>query len=252
MCSGSVVHKYAVLTAAHCVVTAKSAVIKIGLVDQRAPKSSYDTIEAKIFIWPSTYSYNYRGGVNENDIALIILSKPSRFAPAPMASSKAKLKKLQSTTAIGWGITVETQRTITRYLQTQNFPYLDPNTCKKYSGVNDPKMVCTGLNMKKYKVNICSGDSGGPLLAKNGKKNVIVGVVSGSYGDCGKSYGPNLYSSVALWRTWLDGMIKKYAKARAVVVPKPKPLPPKPRPPPTPKPPTPDYDYDYYDYWWFL
>jgi secreted trypsin-like serine protease len=253
-CTGTLIHKYAVLTAAHCVASkqTKAATVKIAMVDQKQSRTSYDTISVKLFIWPRSYSLTKSNGVNEHDIALVILSKASRFTPVALAPRTATFKHLQGVTAVGWGKQASTQTSVTRYLQMQNFPILNDKTCGRYIQANK-NMICTGWVLKanslKRPINICRGDSGGPLLMKTGSKMMVVGVVSGGIGDCSRRTGVTLNANVALWRSWLDSMLRKYAKP-GKVPPGPKPLPPRPLPPPPP----PDYDYyEYYDYdyYWY-
>lgn len=209
-----------------------------------AGPSSYDTIPVKLFIWPRSYSLTQSNGVNENDIAIVILSKASRFTPVALAPKTTTFKHLQGVTAVGWGKQTTTQTSVTRYLQMQNFPILNSKSCGTLATKN---MICTGWVLKantlNRPINVCKGDSGGPLLMKIGSKMMVVGVVSGGNGDCSRRTGATLYANVARWRSWLDSMLSKYAKP-GKVPPGPKPLPPR----PTPTPPPPDYDYAYFWY----
>jgi hypothetical protein len=52
---------------------------------------------------------------------------------------------------------------------------------------------------------VCLGDSGGPLLASNGKREVVIGVVS--YGIHCTDTGPNVYTRVSAHLAWLRARI---------------------------------------------
>jgi secreted trypsin-like serine protease len=57
----------------------------------------------------------------------------------------------------------------------------------------DHSMMCAGGVKNR---DACGGDSGGPVIAKNNGKDVLVGIVSWGADECGEEGVPGVYARV--------------------------------------------------------
>uniref|UniRef100_A0A3B1JL40 Serine protease ami-like n=1 Tax=Astyanax mexicanus TaxID=7994 RepID=A0A3B1JL40_ASTMX len=106
----------------------------------------------------------------------------------------------------GWGKTEHSQKAVSDLMVT-DVSVISFNTCKTLWGQVDkilpPGVMCAGGSEDS---GVCQGDSGGPLVCDG----VAVGIVSFNY-DCNCRYPnvPNVYTKIAEYRTWIDGVVDK-------------------------------------------
>lgn len=116
------------------------------------------------------------------------------FALLPRLSQANELFVNQMATVCGMGLELEQTWAVSTYLQFTDLKIISQQDCAKYFGAVDPKILCAKspttlasscaglvwvdvalkLNVTKY----FSGDSGSPLVIKEGINAVIIGVVS--------------------------------------------------------------------------
>lgn len=128
-----------------------------------------------------------------HDIALIELADAVEGAMIAPINLKESPTKGEEITSVGWGVTDKTQQPTTRQ-QRSNVEIIGVGGDSKGNG------MAVAPNEFLVGEAICSGDSGGPALNKDG---AVIGVVSrggngqGSRGAAGCIGGENLYTQVA-------------------------------------------------------
>lgn len=201
ICTGTLISKRIVLTAAHCLDGSDSAITSIAVVF--TPDVSKATAE--------TVRFGIRGRVHElfastvggpgawNDIALLKLNEDApagiNFARLPSIVSKPVKVRTQLVEA-GFGRTEATR-----------YPASDSSgVLKQVSGIEVLKVVQDGkeLELKESGKGSCNGDSGGPAYVRgSGGKLVQVGINSRGT-DPNSCIGVGVFTSVAAHLTWIQ------------------------------------------------
>ncbi|CAG0897777.1 unnamed protein product, partial [Cyprideis torosa] len=110
----------------------------------------------------------------------------------------------KNATIIGWG---ETSTGITSNVLLQaNVPVLTPSQCNamiRSTPYDEDRMLCAAAEGQ----NSCNGDSGGPLMIKEGDKWHIFGIVSGGTDkECGTGR-PAIYTRVDHYYDWIENIL---------------------------------------------
>lgn len=202
MCTGTIIARKAVLTAAHCVRTDKgewldAEKIKVYYGSEVWSDSSINTVDLII-------SGSYDPDTSYGDIALLRLVDPIDIAFVPLASANTKLTRKVS--VVGWG-TMENQDD-PKVLMYSEVSTMTTKRCKivhkNIFGDYPPRgTMCYGLDTTPPTAS-CAGDSGGPYFT-TGTNKFQTGIVS--YGpdiECGaKKHNLDMGSSIAYWRNWI-------------------------------------------------
>ncbi|XP_053201192.1 trypsin-1-like, partial [Panonychus citri] len=206
-CGGSLIDEQHIATAAHCVVDDDGSTFDVSNIDVFLGKvkafSEYSQASSVSEIWVDP---NYSRKDLSNDFAILTLSKPVKFtqqiSPVCLPKSESGLSKL---TVSGWGTTSANSDSSDTLLEV-DVSFLTRDQCNdiktnylfKQNGlplsmkgrVRIPEVVETHMCAINQQTmgDACSGDSGGPLMKKasNGL-HYLMGVVSGSWTECGES-----------------------------------------------------------------
>jgi len=121
-----------------------------------------------------------------------------------LADGRTPLKYGDDLTVIGIGKLAE-DRNIADALRDVDVPFLNPRECEDvYGGFFKPDMMCTAGN----KQGSCGGDSGGPVVLKDGKTHIQVGVVSYGWKDgCATRNKPDGNADVRYAREWIEEVV---------------------------------------------
>lgn len=215
ICTGSLIAKNIVLTAAHCLDESESPIKNIFVVFAESIESAKpeqirvaSTGIANENFAPSAPD----SGKSWNDVALLKLSEdaPSDFSLARLPPANLKLNVGQQLTQLGYG-RAEADRSST----TDSSGVL-----RTVSGIGILAISPDGreLQLNEEKKGSCNGDSGGPALLKTKSGNVVVGVDSRGTSQT-SCIGVGIYTNVVAQLPWIKENMLKLQQAQPAAAP---------------------------------
>ncbi|CAL7939218.1 unnamed protein product [Xylocopa violacea] len=214
-CGGSLIHKQAVLTAAHCVQGKRASELRIraGEWDTQTKNEVYPHQERSVM--NVIIHDKYYPGAYYNDFAILILSEPVEIAEnVDVACLPERNAVFDSSEcyASGWGKNVFGQDAHYQViLKKVELPMVPHNKCQddlrktrlgKYFVLHET-FICAGGEAGK---DTCNGDGGSPLVCpskKDPSRYLQAGIVAWGIG-CGEDGTPGVYANVASARDWID------------------------------------------------
>lgn len=192
-CSGSIISRHYILTAAHCfdsISTNYSLIssIKVALGVQRLNETGLKEEIESILIHPK---YHKTSQALFNDLALVKLKQRLVFNinRRPICLPNRSMNNYRNLTVAGWGFTVE-DGFPSQVLREVSLPFVENHVCADFHGdsITDD-MICAGGQKDQ---DSCHGDSGSPLMHWQYGHAFVVGIVSYGLG-CGRPsyYGVN-------------------------------------------------------------
>lgn len=184
LCTGTVVGKRAVLTAAHCAVGQTPGSLTVGVgVSVKTPER---VVPVSAVVPYPRYGLGPRDEELGLDLGLVITAEDLGLDPIPLAEDGT----LGAAVLVGYG---------------QSDPDDQQTRGTRRSAPVELEAVCPTLaRFGNPQSNACHGDSGGPLLVAIGGQSRVAGVVS--YG--GKSCAPPTFAArVAPFRAWVEGVV---------------------------------------------
>ena len=201
-CSGSYIGNGWIVTAAHCISDSNNQALKKN--DILVLTGSVNLISGgkKVHLEKEPIIHDKWDPVTHaNDIALLKVAKieslpavriPTIEVEAPLISINKIL------TVSGWGLTTE-NGDISTVLLKVGVPVVSMDSCSTaYPGQINEHQICAGSLGRDS----CQGDSGGPLTGRDGKGNVLIGVVSFGKG-CGREGYPGVYTRIVAYLDWI-------------------------------------------------
>ncbi|XP_067419765.1 coagulation factor X [Emydura macquarii macquarii] len=208
-CGGTILDKFFILTAAHCMNQSKTIKVVVGEVDREKEENTEMMYSVeKVFVHVKFVSATY-----DYDIALIKLKEPITFSdyviPACLPDADFAneiLMNQKSGRVSGFGRLYEHGR-LSNKLKVLEVPYVDRNSCKLSSTfMITENMFCAGYdNITK---DACQGDSGGPHVTKYKDTYFVTGIVSWGEG-CARKGKYGVYTKVSKFQSWLKRTFKQ-------------------------------------------
>ncbi|XP_039681928.1 transmembrane protease serine 9-like [Perca fluviatilis] len=207
-CGGSLINSQWVVTAANCFLSIPASLtVSLGLQSLQGPNpNGVSRTVTKIIVNP-----NFDYMIGDNDICLLQLSSPVTFTdfivPIYLAAPGSTFFSGVSSWVTGFGaIASGVYPPLPVNLMEVNVPIVGNRQCNCDYGVGriTNNMICAGLSAGGK--GPCQGDSGSPLVSKQGSRWILGGIVSFGNG-CAEPNTPGVYTRVSQYQSWINSQI---------------------------------------------
>jgi trypsin len=203
-CGGSLIAPNIVLTVAHCDTSGSSLVNTNALVG--AYERQQDTFGAKsVNIAAQRNHPDYNDVVLENDFMLLKLSEEvNSKSPVTLSLNDDFNSPADGTDLTVLGVGFTTQDAFQLPNVDVHVVNIDECNDAYTNQVIEDVMFCAGV--PQGFMDSCQGNSGGPIIQRNGNEHVQVGVVSWGHG-CAEPGFPGIYARVSSVHEWITQVV---------------------------------------------
>ncbi|XP_046602863.1 venom protease-like isoform X1 [Neodiprion virginianus] len=218
-CGGALLSKTIVLTAAHCVTQRSPNMVRVGELDMNSNTEPAEPQDLRIE--SSTIHPDYSKPRHYNDIAVVRLKTPVRYSeyvrPICLPPDDGNLYENAAVTLTGWG-DVKSDGKASPLLHKVEINVISNSQCNdRYRdalktsrniralprGIIDSQMCAKDRFGGR---DACEGDSGGPIVRHDGRRRIVVGIVSSGLG-CGERDHPGIYTRVSRYTDWIRSFL---------------------------------------------
>ncbi|KAG7209853.1 hypothetical protein KM043_011456 [Ampulex compressa] len=214
-CGGTLVNRFHVVTAGHCVAKASARQVQVTLGDyvvnsaaESLPAYTFGVREIRVHPY-----FKFTPQADRFDVAVLRLDRPVHYMAhiSPICLPEKNEDFLgQYGWAAGWGALQAGSRLRPKTLQAVDVPVIDNRVCERWhrsNGINVviyDEMMCAGYRAGGK--DSCQGDSGGPLMLEKTGRWYLIGIVSAGY-SCAQPGQPGIYHRVAKTVDWITYVI---------------------------------------------
>ncbi|KAL4423619.1 hypothetical protein ABPG77_009206 [Micractinium sp. CCAP 211/92] len=219
VCQGVLIRPDVVLTSTYCLVNSGMwPQIKLASYETNGGTAEVRSVIATV------YNAGYSGAIDDvqDDIALMLLNKPSSVPPVKIApASRDPLAANDKLTIAGWGLTDDNPLATSKHLMYASQFLLKQQRCAEKWGSGPDSVQPSGWDSNKimcgsypgHNKALCWGDAGAPLIRRgtSAAGDLIVGI--GSQSACkgtspGGFLGGSIYTNVAHYYGWIQNGIR--------------------------------------------
>src|SRR5215208_6808662 len=190
-CTGTLIDRNSVLTAAHCLLNTTGATVVVGRTDLRKKNRGQEIGASRPFIHPRYLGNGYDAGV-------LKLSRPAKgIKPIKLATAKQNYLERAGhiLRAAGWGVMKQRPDILPKRMHEVSVPVVSDSRAKRAYQSKGPKYLPSLQVAAGKKGNgACFGDSGGPLFDSGSRTQV--GITSHGAGGCGRARYPAVYTEI--------------------------------------------------------
>lgn len=205
LCGGSLISRFFVLTAAHCVIGDREITIRLGSIN-----SNDTTNEERRWVDEAWWHSGFNFDTLHHDIALMKMNEPVEYSvsimPIKLYCYNGDTPADTLVQVAGEGLVNETTNQLPNTLQYGDFRTISNKDCAKSYPIITPENICAvGVTDQAT----CSGDSGSGMVQNTLDVRFHIAIVSyGSASGCQKA--PGAFTRTSNYTAWIKNIMSEH------------------------------------------